>query len=405
MTLSEELTWRGFVHQTTLPTLEEIDKKQVKLYLGADPSADSLTVGNLAVLMLIRRFIAHGHAATMLVGGATGLIGDPDGKKQERDLKTPEEITHNVTALTKQYAQILPEDSFEVVNNYDWFKEINYLDFLRDIGKHMSMTQLLDREFIKSRIGEGGSGISYAEFSYSLIQGYDFLHLYRTRGVTLQLCGADQWGNALSGVEMIRKLEGVQAHVYSVPLVVNKSTGVKFGKSEEGAVWLDAAKTSAYRFYQFWLNLDDAGVGEYIKIYTDITLEQYETLMTEFRANPQRRLAQKYLAYSVTQLVHGTERADAVQKATEVLFGGAKNSIINDAVAEILAAELPTYPTTGLVSDILIELQIVASKSEVRRLLSSGAISVNGEKISDDIIIEHRALIKKGKNAFVLVMP
>lgn len=403
MTLSEELTWRGFVKQTTYPSLSALDGAPIKFFLGADPSASSLTIGNLVVLMLIRRFIAHGHKATLLVGGATGLIGDPDGKKQERDLKTPEEIARNVEALTRQYSLILPEGSFEVVNNYDWFKHISYLDFLRDVGKYMSMTQLLDRDFIKTRIGEGGSGISYAEFSYSLIQGYDFLHLYRTRGVTLQLCGADQWGNSLSGVEMIRKLEGAQAHVYSVPLVVNKSTGVKFGKSEAGAVWLDAEKTSIYQFYQFWLNLDDEGVGEYIKIYTEITPDAYDELMHRFVAAPHKREAQQYLAEQVTRLVHGEERTQAVKEVTDVLFGKKSVQNLDEVSLDLLAREIPTIQPGKNVVTVLTSLNLAASNGAARRLLQSGAITIDGEKIYDDQIINSLSLLKKGKNSFVLV--
>jgi tyrosyl-tRNA synthetase len=405
MTLSEELVWRGFYHQTTLPDITDLDAAPINFFLGADPSADSLTIGNLASLMLVRRFIAHGHRATMLVGGATGLIGDPDGKKQERDLKSIEEIQRNSSSLTKQYEIVLPLGSFQVVNNYDWFRSINYIDFLRDIGKYVSMTQLLDREFIKSRIGAGGAGISYAEFSYALIQGYDFLYLNKEHGVTLQLCGADQWGNALSGVEMLRKHQGVTAHVYSVPLVVNKSTGVKFGKSEAGAVWLDPQKTSVYKFYQFWLNLDDEGVGEYIKLYTEIMPDEYEVLMKGFMANPQSRTAQKYLAQSVTTLIHGAERTKAIIQATDVLFHGANIASMEDLVLESLMEELPTYHGKGSLVDIFAQLGITTSKGEVRRLLQSGAITIDGRKVVDDITISERCLIKKGKNVFILVVP
>lgn len=404
MTLSEELTWRGLVHQTTYKSITELDNEPISFFLGADPSADSLTIGNLAALMLVRRFIAHGHKATMLVGGATGLIGDPDGKKQERDLKTVEEIERNITAISAQYAKVLPENSFQVVNNNDWFKTINYMDFLRDIGKHVSMTQLLDREFIKARIGAGGAGISYAEFSYSLIQGYDFLYLYRQYGVTLQLCGADQWGNSLSGVEMIRKHEGVAAHVYSVPLIVNKSTGVKFGKSEEGAVWLDASKTSVYKFYQFWLNVDDEGVGEYLKVYTDITPSEYEALMQKFSQNPAGRLAQQYLAEFVTSLVHGRERMEKVKKVTAVLFDSGDVAELDDEERTILSQEIPTAQVNQSVVDILLASRVIASKGEGRRLLSGGALSLNGQKIQEDTVVVHPSLLKKGKNTFVLVV-
>ena len=237
MTLSQELTWRGFTNQTTYKDISVLDGDPITFYLGMDPSADSLTIGNLAVAMMIRHFIDHGHRAIMLVGGATGLIGDPDGKDDERLLKSHEEVTAYKTKIAAQYDRIFAGQSFEHVDNYDWFKDIGYLEFLRDVGKHVPMSQMLGRQFVQDRLGEMGSGLSYAEFSYALIQGYDFLHLYRTKGATLQLCGSDQWGNSIAGVELIRRIEGVEANIWSVPLVVNKATGKKFGKSEGGTVW------------------------------------------------------------------------------------------------------------------------------------------------------------------------
>lgn len=401
MSLSEELKWRGFINQTTFKDLTMLDKSPISFYWGVDPSADSMTIGNLAAAMMVRHFIDHGHRAVLLVGGATGVIGDPDGKKQERDLKTPEELAKNISAISEQYKTVFAGKPFKLVNNHDWFKNINYLDFLRDIGKHLSMTQLLDREFVKARIGEGGTGISYAEFSYSLIQGYDFLHLFKTEGVTLQVCGADQWGNSLSGVEMIRKLEGKEAHVYSTPLIVNKTTGVKFGKSEDGAIWLDAKKTSPYKYYQFWLNLDDNGVGEYIKIYTLIQPDEFEALMNEFKKNPQDRAAQKYLAFEATKLIHGEATAESVKRVSEVLFGQKAFSELSDDDLKALALEIPTTkePT---VLDALVSSNAASSNSEARRLIEGGAISLNGEKLSENINLTKPCLIKKGKNTFVL---
>lgn len=402
MTLSEELTWRGFVNQTTFKDTSILDKEPITFYWGVDPSSDSMTVGNFAAAMMVRHFISNGHKAILLVGGATGLIGDPDGKKQERDLKTTDEIAKNITGISAQYKKIFADQPFEIVNNYDWFKDIGYMEFLRNIGKHMPMTQLLDREFVQSRIGKGGSGISYAEFSYSLIQGYDFLHLYREKGVTLQLCGADQWGNSLSGVEMIRKLEGKEAHVWSTPLVINKATGVKFGKSEDGAVWLDATKTSPYKFYQFWLNVDDEGVGDYLKIYTLIQPDEFDTLMAEFKKNPGERAAQKYLAYEVTKLVHGETQAESARNVTATLFGATPvDKLLKEDLA-MLAEEIPTI-TAGNVLDALTMSGTVSSNSEARRLLDSGAISINGNKINQDQNLTAPSLIKKGKNTFILV--
>lgn len=401
MKLSEELQWRGFVNQTTYKNIAQIDTGSIHFYFGVDPSADSMTVGNLAAAMMVRHFINHGHKATLLVGGATGLIGDPDGKRQERDLKELDAIAKNVAGISEQYKRVFAGEDFSIVNNQDWFKSINYVDFLRNYGKHFSMTQLLDREFVKTRIGEGGAGISYAEFSYALIQGYDFLHLYREKNITLQLCGADQWGNSLAGVELIRKVEGAEAHVWSTPLVINKSTGVKFGKSEDGAVWLDSAKTSPYQFYQFWLNVDDAGVGDYLKIYTLIQPDEFNALMTAFAGNPSERVTQKYLAYEVTKLVHGEAKAESAKNVTATLFGGVSVDQLTKDELAMLAREIPTT-TEKSVIDALISSGVTNSKGEARRLIEGGAISVNGERISEDQPLQIPSLIKKGKNTFVL---
>ncbi|HET8689867.1 MAG TPA: tyrosine--tRNA ligase [Candidatus Saccharimonadales bacterium] len=401
MTLSEELTWRGFKNQTTFKDLAVLDGQPLTFYWGVDPSADSMTIGNLAAAMMVRHFINHGHKAVLLVGGATGLIGDPDGKKQERDLKDRAEIERNIQAITGQYKTIFAGQSFDIVNNYDWFKNINYLEFLRDVGKHMSMTQLLDREFVQSRIGEGGAGISYAEFSYSLIQGYDFLHLFREHAVTLQLSGADQWGNSLSGVEMIRKLEGQEAHVYTTPLIVNKTTGAKFGKSEAGAVWLDEQKTSVYQFYQFWLNADDAGVVDYLKIFTLLDKDAIDDLARQAEANPGERAAQKALAYEVTKLVHGEKSADMVTRITEVLFSSADAGSMNTDELQLLSGELPEVKSADLV-EALVETGLSASKGEARRFIEAGAISVNGQKATLETELAAPALIRRGKNQFAL---
>lgn len=403
MNLSDELQWRGFVNQTTLKDINVLNEQKLTFYWGVDPSSDSMTIGNLAAAMMVRQFIKAGHKAVLLVGGATGLIGDPDGKKEERDLKTRKDVERNKQAIITQYQKVFEGLDFEVVDNNDWFKDINYVDFLRDYGKHFSMTQLLDRDFIKSRIGEGGSGISYAEFSYSLIQGYDFLHLFRDRGVTLQVAGSDQWGNALAGVELIRKLENASAHVYTTPLIINKTTGEKFGKSEAGAVWLDEKKTSVFQFYQFWLNADDNGVVDYLKVYTPLSHDQIEQLGRENINSPSERTAQKALAFEVTKLVHGVERAESAKKVTEVLFGDNSNvSQLDHEQLELLSNEIPAA-TFGSLSDLLVEANIVDSKGECRRLIEGGAISVNGEKIDRDIEINEISLVKKGKNSFVLV--
>lgn len=415
MKLSEELQWRGFVNQTTLKDLTELDKEPISFYWGVDPSADSMQIGNLAAAMMVRHFIDHGHKAYLLVGGATGMIGDPDGKADERNLKTLDEIAKNKAGISKQYAQVFDGKDFTIVDNYDWFSGIGYLDFLRNVGKHVPMSQMLGRDFVQSRLGENGAGISYAEFSYSLIQGYDFVHLNREHGVALQVCGADQWGNSIAGVDLIRRLEGKEAHVYSTPLVINKATGVKFGKSEGGAIWLNPEKTSVYKFYQFWLNVDDEGVIDYAKIYTLLSKEEIEALEARHQQNPGGREAQKALAREVTTLVHGKDRYESVLRVTEVLFGKRQFSELNEDDIDALAKEIPVrdrVPTSvngvdatpsTTITEALVRTGQAASNGEARRLIESGAVSVDGEKISKDTTLQRAALIKKGKNSFVLV--
>ena len=401
MTLAEELAWRGFVNQTTFADITDVNTPRT-LYLGVDPSAESMTIGNLAAMMMVRHFMEHGHKVILMAGGATGMIGDPDGKKQERDLRDEAVVERNVEGLKKQFSIIFAGKSFEVVNNNDWFKNINYIDFLHKVGKHVSMTQLLDRDFVQQRIGKGGSGISYGEFSYSLIQGYDFLHLFREKGVTLQLAGADQWGNSITGASLVRKLAGGEAHVYTTPLVINKQTGVKFGKSEGGAVWLDAAKTSPYKFYQFWLNVDDETAEDLIKIYTLLDKDTVLALIERHRQNPAARELQKTLAREVTTLIHGEDRAKAVQRASQLLFS--KEEFELDApTLEVLRHELPVQPIGTSAVEALVAAEIVKSNGEARRLVASNAVSVNGQKLVEDVKIEAPSLIKKGKNNFVVV--
>ena len=401
MTLAEELTWRGFINQTTFADINDINEPRT-FYIGVDPSAPSMTIGNLAVMMLCRHFIDHGHTPLLLVGGATGMIGDPDGKKQERDLRNAETVARSVKGLTAQFRQIFRGQDFAVVNNADWFAHVNYVDFLHQIGKHVSMTQLLDRDFVQQRIGEGGAGISYGEFSYALIQGYDFLHLYREKGATLQLAGADQWGNSVTGVSLIRKLEGGEAHVLTAPLVINKQTGVKFGKSEGGAVWLDPALTSPYKFYQFWLNCDDETSEDLIKIYTLLDQATIETLIDTHRANPGARTLQKTLAREVTDIVHGHERRESVERVTSVLFGDNDLSTLREEDLDALADEIPTVSPQSVVT-ALVEAEVCASNGEARRLIKNNGISLDGAKITSDQPATSPSLIKKGKNSFVLV--
>lgn len=403
MTLSQELTWRGFVNQTTYPDIKALDEGQISFYFGVDPSADSMQIGNLAAAMMVRRFIDAGHKAYLLVGGATGMIGDPDGKKDERNLNSLEDIARNKAAIAQQYRQVFAGASFEIVDNYDWFKDINFMDFLRTIGKNVPLSQMLGRDFVQSRIGEGGSGISYAEFSYALIQGYDFLHLYREHGVTLQLCGADQWGNSIAGVDMIRRIDGGEVHVYSTPLLINKATGKKFGKTEDGAIWLDPAKTSPYKFYQFWLNSDDLGVVDYAKVYTLLNQEEIAAMTEQVATQPGARQAQRTLAYEVTKIVHGEAKAQSVEKVTAVLFGAGSVAELTDDEVSMLAEEIPTAPRGVSLVQALVDAGFTKSNGEARRLIDAGAISINGEKSLADQEIVERSLVRKGKNSFLLV--
>jgi tyrosyl-tRNA synthetase len=363
-----------------------------------------MTIGNLAVAMMIRHFINGGHKAILLVGGATGLIGDPDGKKEERSLKTLEEIDHNKQAIAKQYNTVFAGQEFEVVDNYDWFKDMGYIQFLRDIGKHVPMRQMLGREFVQSRLGEEGVGISYAEFSYALIQGYDFLYLYRNRGVTLQLCGADQWGNSIAGVDLIRRIEGGETHVWSAPIVVNKSTGTKFGKSEDGAVWLDAEKTTPTAFYQFWINCDDAGVEDYLKIYTLLSKEEINSILAKHLENPGERFAQIRLAQAVTSLVHGEVAADVARQLTAVLTGQQTVDTLESDQLDVLRHEIPAVKTNeqGSIIIAIVEAGLASSNNEARRLLQSNAIAINGVKVTRDDFEPNdfnngRLLLRRGK--------
>ena len=402
MTLSEELSWRGFVNQMTFADITDLDETTRTFYWGVDPSADSMTIGNLAAAMLVRQFIEHGYTPILLIGGATGMIGDPDGKKQERDLLTLEQISASKAAISEQYKRIFAGKNFEIVDNYDWFKDYNYLDFLRDIGKHAPLTQMLDRDFVQARVGEGGAGISYAEFSYSLIQGFDFLHLYREKGASLQLGGSDQWGNMIAGTQLIRRIAGGEAHVFSTPLIINKQTGVKFGKSEGGAVWLDPAKTSPYKFYQFWLNCDDETSEDLVKVYTLLDRDTVGALITNHQVNPGERALQKTLAREVTDLVHGRERRESVERVTDVLFNGRQFGDLTDDDITALAAEIPVVGYQSLIS-VLVSAGVCESNGEAKRLIAAGSVMINGQKITENCEITDISLVKKGKNSFVLV--
>ncbi|MBR3204355.1 tyrosine--tRNA ligase [Candidatus Saccharibacteria bacterium] len=417
MNLSEELIWRGFSAKTTLNDPKLLDsRKSKKFYWGADPSADSLTIGNLAALMMCACFVRHGYEPYLLVGGATGQIGDPK-ENGERELKPLEEVEHNKKKIQSQISQIISSKNAVFLDNLDWFKEVKFLDFLREIGKSFSMTQLLDRQFVKNRIGEGGSGISYAEFSYTLIQGYDFLYLYRKYGVSLELCGADQYGNCASGIHLIKRLENADADVWSTPLIIDPASGKKFGKSEGNAIWLASKPstlpngeesnnyTSVFDFYQFWLSQPDDSVEYLLKIYTLIEKPELEKLMEKHQSAPEQRLAQKSLAFGATSVVHGEDNAKAVEKLTSVLFD--KNADFSALTPEDFNSFSNFLPSVELGTNLLnalVSSSLCSSKTEARKDLKNNAVSINGEKVhEEDFVLKTPGIIKRGKNKFAII--
>ncbi len=402
MQLSEELQWRGFWNQTTFTNDKLIDSENFTLYLGTDPSADSLHVGHLAVYMMVRHFLERGHKVFLLVGGGTGMIGDMRDT-EERSLLSYAEIEHNKRSLKAQVSQIFAGRDFTLVDNADWLGNLELLPFLRDIGKNFNMADLIGREFFKARI-DNGKGLSFAEFTYTLLQGYDFWHLFKHHGVNLQIGGSDQWGNLVSGVELIRKKENAEVYAMTAPLLINKSTGRKFGKSEGGAVWLDENKTSVYKFYQFWLNVDDESAIEYMKIFTMLDRDTIEAIAENHAVNPGARSAQKVLAREVTDIVHGVNRRESVERVTEVLFGGGDFRQLSDDDLDALAKEIPRVDVGVGVIEALVVSGAVSSNGEAKRLLKSGAISLNGKKIAEDQAVNTTSLLKKGKNTFVLIM-
>ena len=401
MQLSEELQWRGFWNQTTFTNDKLIDSENFTLYLGTDPSADSLHVGHLAVYMMVRHFLERGHKVFLLVGGGTGMIGDMRDT-EERSLLSYAEIEHNKRALKAQVSQIFAGRDFTLVDNADWLGNLELLPFLRDIGKNFNMADLIGREFFKARI-DNGKGLSFAEFTYTLLQGYDFWHLFKHHGVNLQIGGSDQWGNLVSGVELIRKKENAEVYAMTAPLLINKSTGRKFGKSEGGAVWLDENKTSVYKFYQFWLNVDDESAIEYMKIFTMLDRDTIEAIAENHAVNPGARSAQKVLAREVTDIVHGVNRRESVERVKEVLFSGGDFRQLSDDDLDTLAKEIPRVDVGVGVIEALVVSGVVSSNGEARRLLKSGAISLNGERLADDRAVNNQSLLKKGKNTFILV--
>jgi|SRR5579862_1693011 len=377
MTLSEDLAWRGLIKDKTFGDAKWLDKPRT-FYHGVDAaSSDSMTIGNLAAMLMARRLIDAGWQAVLLAGGATSLIGDPKDT-QERELKPRQEVESNVKAIKVQINQLFAGKKYTLVDNYDWFKDVGYLEFLREVGKSFAMSELMQREFITERLT---SGISYAEFSYSLIQGYDYWQLYKKHGVVLQIGGSDQWGNMLSGVSLIRKKEAKDVHALSMPLVVNKATGRKFGKSESGAIWLDAAKTSVYKFYQFWYNTPDEDVTDYLKVFSLLSRDEIESLAAEQKRNPGGRPAQKRLALEVTSVVHGADQAKKQAKIAGALFGEGSIDDLSPAELATVRAEIPSQKVQpgSSVIEALVATGLAVSNSEGRRLLQSKAVYVNGE--------------------------
>ncbi len=429
MKFVEELRWRGMIHDIMPGTEELLDKEMVSGYIGFDPSADSLHIGNLAGIMLLKQLQLGGHKPIVLVGGATGMIGDPSGKSQERNLLDEKTLRHNQECIKKQLSHFLDFDSGKaneaiMVNNYDWMKEFSFLDFIRDIGKHITVNYMMAKDSVKSRIGsESNEGMSFTEFSYQLVQGTDFLHLYKANNCKLQMGGSDQWGNIVTGTELIRRKTGGEAFALTCPLVT-KSDGSKFGKSESGNVWLDSKKTSPYSFYQFWLNVSDEDAEKYIKIFTTLSKSEVDSLVKEHQEAPHVRLLQKKLAREVTILTHGEEELDAAIEASSILFGKGTTDTLKRMDENTFLSVFEGVPKFEIKENVISkgeqvinlltdEAQVFPSKGELRRLVSGGGLSINKEKISDleqivdqsFLLNERYILVQKGKkNYFLLVV-
>jgi tyrosyl-tRNA synthetase len=414
----DELSWRGQIHQATDPAPHEALRAHLaqprRIYCGFDPTADSLTIGNLVPIMMLKRFRDAGHTPIVLMGGATGRIGDPSGKDAERSLQTEEQVETNIAAQRPIFENILGAE-VEIVNNYDWFRDISFIDALRDIGKHFSVNAMLARDAVKNRL-EREEGISYTEFSYMLLQAYDFLHLYDNQHVTVQCAGADQWGNIVSGADLVRRARGLnddnasKAFGLTAPLLT-KSDGGKFGKTEAGAVWLSPERTSPYAFYQFWINADDADMEAFLRTFTDITQDELAALMRAHAEAPHTRQAQTYLAEHVTRLVHKDAGLASAQATTQTLFSGDVNGLDARTIDEAFAG----VPTTdhsraelegdGLpLVDLLPQTSLASSKREAREFLASGAVTINGDKpdpdralTPSDLLHDRYLLIKRGK--------
>ena len=403
MTLYEELEWRGLIKDVTSPELKDkLNNEKLTFYIGTDPTADSMHIGHLSSFLISKRLADYGHKPILLIGGATGRIGDPR-PTTEREMKSIEEIEKNIEGLTKQAKDIF---GFEVVNNYDWSKDINFIDFLRDYGKFFNVNYMLDKDIIRRRLD---TGITYTEFSYMIMQALDFLHLYETKNCTLQVAGSDQWGNITAGVDLIRKKTGKEAYAFTMPLVTD-STGKKFGKSEGNALWLDKNKTSSYEIYQFLINAEDEKVIDYLKIYTFLTKEEIEEIEKQHKERPELRLAQKELAKGIITFLHGEDEYNKAVKISESLFNGNLKDLSKEDILVGLK-DVPSFETESKnIVDLLVDNNICSSKREAREFIGNGAISINDEKIIDlefivnkDIAIEGSIIVlRKGKKKYYL---
>ena len=413
MSLSHELQERGFIHQIAGPSLAEIvDGEKRTIYTGIDPSADSATAGNFVIWMLLRHLARDGHKIVFLVGGGTGMIGDPK-PDAERQLKDPIVVADNVQKIKAQAERFFAGFEIEFVNNLDWLGEMKLIDFLRDVGKHYTVNELIKKDAIATRL-QSDTGLSYTEFAYPLLQGYDYYQLFQDRGCTVQIGGSDQWGNIISGVELVRRKAQTEVFAVTVPLIIDKATGKKFGKSEGNAVWLDAEKTTPYQFYQFWFNASDESVVEYLKLYTLISLEDIEKIKQEFEMNTGRRSAQKTLAFAVTELVHGVEAATAAQNVSQILFEGSALETLSDSEKDMLMANAPVLnlQIEAPLVDVLVETGLATSKREARTFIESGAVVLGGRKISDletivtaEYFTSGISFLRRGKkNLFLLTL-
>jgi len=404
MTLFEDLKWRGLIKDISSPELEKkLNEEKLTFYIGTDPTADSMHIGHFSSFLIATRLAKYGHKPILLIGGATGLIGDPK-PSTERQMITKEEVLKNVEGLTKQAKDIF---GFEVVNNYDWIKEINTIDFLRDYGKYINVNYMLDKDIISRRLE---TGITFCEFAYTILQGLDFVHLNEAKGVTLQVAGSDQWGNITTGIELARKKNDVELFGMTMPLVLD-SNGVKFGKTEGNALWLDKNKTSSYELYQYLINSDDACVIDYLKKLTFLSKEEIEGIEVEHSNAPHLRLAQKTLAKEVITFLHGSEEYEKALKMSEVLFSGNVSDLSADEI-ELCFKGVPNFEITEEITliDMLVNNNIVTSRREAREFLNSNAISLNGNVVTDEnmvinssVAIDNKVIvIRRGKKKYFL---